>query len=83
MTIELWFQYKDEDSKRNVKDAINNHNFYVAFADDSDYVAFIDDQAFIPFFLFLAQHYGVFLTKMPDSAYHSDFSSDHILEVIL
>jgi hypothetical protein len=81
MTIELWFQYKNEDSKRNVKDAVSR--FYCSFADDSDYVAFIDDQDFIPFFLFLAQHYGVFLTKLPDSAYHSDFNCEHILEVIL
>lgn len=83
MTIELWFHYKDDNAKENVIDAIENHGFYVSFADDSDYVAFIDEQDFASFFLFLAQHYGVFLTKLADSAYHSDFNSDRILEVTI
>lgn len=83
MTIQLWFQYKTDDSKLLVKDAINR--FYASFIEDSEYVALIDEQDFIAFFLFIAQHSeGVLLHKKADSLYHSDIAhSDRFLEVIL
>lgn len=83
MTIELWFEYKTDDSRLLVKDAINR--FYASFVEESEYVALIDEQDFISFFLFLAQHSeGVLLHKKADSLYDSDVAhSDRFLEVTI